>query len=220
MIADAAVDILPRPRLLIGERSLYEASGGSHAHVYAATGRQTGLVPLAGAQEVDAAVKAARAAVPAWAEMPPNQRRNILIRFAQLLERDAEILVRLSVIDNGIPLSVAQFGPHVAADSFLYNAGWSDKIGGDVIATWPAPALDYTMDEPFGIVAVIIPWNGPVYALGMVLGPALAAGNTVVVKPPELAPYAAMHFGDLALEAGMPAGVVNIVPGGRKRARR
>ncbi|SCW60072.1 Acyl-CoA reductase [Sphingobium faniae] len=214
MIADATLDILPKPKLLIGGRDMFDASGGTHGHVYAATGKLTGHIPLAGPEEIDAAVAAARAAAPAWANMLPNERRNILIRFAQLLQRDADILTRLSVIDNGIPLSVAQFGPHVAADSFLYNAGWTDKIGGDVIATWPTPALDYTRDEPFGVVAVIIPWNGPIYALGMVLGPALAAGNTVVVKPPELAPYAAMRFGDLALEAGLPAGVVNIVPGG------
>lgn len=214
MISDANVAILPRPRLLIGEREIFEASGGTHQHIYSATGKPTGEIPLAGRREIDEAVAAARAAAPIWAGMPANERRNILIRFAQLLQRDAEILVGLSVIDNGIPLSVAQHGPHVAADSFLYNAGWADKIGGDVIATWPSPALDYTLDEPFGVVAVIIPWNGPVYALGMVLGPALAAGNVAVIKPPELAPYAAIHFGALALEAGMPAGVVNIVPGG------
>lgn len=214
MIAPAATDILPQPALLIGDRRIATASGGVHQHIYAATGKATGDIPLAGEAEIDEAVRAARTAAPAWANMPRNERRDILIRLANLLQRDADLLTRLSVIDNGIPVVTAQYGPHVAADSFLYNAGWTDKIGGDVIATWPAPALDYTLDEPYGVIAVIIPWNGPVYALGMVLGPVLAAGNAVVVKPPELAPYTAMHFGALCLEAGMPAGVVNIVPGG------
>jgi acyl-CoA reductase-like NAD-dependent aldehyde dehydrogenase len=146
--------------------------------------------------------------------MPRGDRRDCLIRLAHLLRENAGELARLSTIDNGIPIGIQAHGPHVAADSLLYNAGWTDKIGGDVVATWPAPALDYTLDEPYGVIAVIIPWNGPVYALGMVLGPVLAAGNTAVVKPPGLAPYAALRFGELCLEAGMPPGTVNIVPGG------
>lgn len=214
MITEVRAESLPKPALLIGERWITEASGGAHRHVYAATGRPTGDIPLAGAAEIDAAVAAARAAAPGWAGMPANTRRDLLIRVAHRLQEDAERLAQLSVIDNSIPMGVAQHGPSVAADSFLYNAGWTDKIGGEVVTTWPAPAFDYTLDEPYGVVAVIIPWNGPVYALGMVLGPALAAGNTVVVKPPELAPYAAQRFGELCLEAGLPPGVVNIAPGG------
>ena len=214
MISDARLELLPDVGLLIGDQMIRQTSGGAHTHIYPATGRATGAVPLAGAAEVDMAVAAARSAAPVWANMAVNERRNLLIRLAHLIQRDAERLTQLSVIDNGIPLAVAGFGPHVAADCFLYNAGWTDKIGGEVVSTWPTPALDYTLDEPYGVVAVIIPWNGPVYSLGMVLGPALAAGNTVVVKPPELAPYAVIRFGELCLEAGLPPGVVNIIPGG------
>ncbi len=213
MIADADLAVLPRRALLIGDRFLESASGGFHTHIYAATGKPTGQIPLAGAAEIDQAVAAARKALPGWAGMPRNERRDCLIRLAHLLVANSAELARLSTIDNGIPVMTQQYGPHVAADALLYNAGWTDKIGGDVIATWPAPALDYTLDEPYGVVGVIIPWNGPVFALGMVLAPALAAGNAVVVKPPELAPYAALRFGELCLEAGIPAGVVNIVPG-------
>lgn len=209
---DAAT--LPRRALLIGDRYVDNASGGRHTHVYAATGRPTAEIPLAGAREMHEAVVAARRALPLWAGMPRDQRRDCLIRLAHLLRENAAELTRLSVIDNGIVVTTQQYGPHVAADLMLYNAGWTDKIGGEVITTWPGDALDYTLDEPYGVVAVIIPWNGPVYALGMVLAPALAAGNTIVVKPPELAPYAALRFGELCLEAGMPAGTVNIVPGG------
>ncbi|MDO7834804.1 aldehyde dehydrogenase family protein [Sphingobium sp. HBC34] len=214
MIAHPDPASLPRRALLIGDQRLDSASGGTHTHVYPATGKPTADVPLAGVQEIDAAVAAARRAAPLWAGMPRDQRRDCLIRLAHLLRENADELIRLSVIDNGIVVSTQQYGPHVAADLLLYNAGWTDKIGGDVIATWPGDALDYTLDEPYGVVAVIIPWNGPVYALGMVLAPALAAGNAIVVKPPELAPYAALRFGELCLEAGLPAGTVNIVPGG------
>jgi len=83
-----------------------------------------------------------------------------------------------------------------------------------VIPTWPAPALDYTLEEPYGVVGIIIPWNGPVYAAGMTLAPALAAGNCVILKPPELAPFAAIRLGELFLEAGFPPGVVNVVTAG------
>ncbi|HEY6870082.1 MAG TPA: aldehyde dehydrogenase family protein, partial [Novosphingobium sp.] len=214
MIAHPDVATLPRRALLIGDRHIESASGGTHTHIYAATGKPTAEIPLAGAAEVDAAVAAARRAAPLWAGMPRDQRRDCLIRLAHLLRENAAELTRLSVIDNGIVVGTQQYGPHVAADLFLYNAGWTDKIGGELISTWPGDALDYTLDEPYGVVAVIIPWNGPVYALGMVLAPALAAGNAIVVKPPELAPYAALRFGELCLEAGMPAGTVNIVPGG------
>jgi acyl-CoA reductase-like NAD-dependent aldehyde dehydrogenase len=100
------------------------------------------------------------------------------------------------------------------AEWFTYNAGWADKIGGHVVPFWQADALDYVLEEPYGVVAVIIPWNGPVTAAGMTLGPALAAGNCVVLKPAELAPYGCLRIGELLLEAGFPPGVVNVVPGG------
>jgi acyl-CoA reductase-like NAD-dependent aldehyde dehydrogenase len=104
--------------------------------------------------------------------------------------------------------------PEAAVDYLAYNAGWIDKIGGEVVTTWPTRAIDFTLDEPYGVVAVIIPWNAPLPSLGQVLGPALAAGNTVVVKPPELAPFTALRVGELVLESGFPPGVVNVVPAG------
>jgi aldehyde dehydrogenase (NAD+) len=214
MIVHPDTATLPRRALLIGDRHVESASGGTHTHIYAATGQPTGEIPLAGGREIDEAVAAARKAAPVWAGMPRDQRRDCLIRLAHLLREHADELARYSVIDNGIVIGSQRHGPQVASDLFLYNAGWTDKIGGDVIATWPGDALDYTLDEPYGVVAVIIPWNGPLFALGMVLAPALAAGNAIVVKPPELAPYTALRFGELCLEAGMPAGTVNIVPGG------
>ncbi|MGH9004353.1 MAG: aldehyde dehydrogenase family protein, partial [Acidimicrobiia bacterium] len=137
-----------------------------------------------------------------------------MLRFAALMKEHETAIGRLSVFENGTPIWMAGKGPATIADAFTYNAGWADKVGGDVIATWPEPALDYTLIEPYGVVGIIIPWNGPVPSLGMTLAPALAAGNTVVLKPSRPAPLTPLVVGRLLLEAGFPPGVVNIIPGG------
>lgn len=208
------LEILPQPCLLVGEERLTTSSGGFTDHYYAATGTPTQRLPLAGKDDVDRAVRAARAAVPAWKALPQNTRRQLLLRVAALLRDHAEELGTMTVIENGTPISLAAHTPAVAADLFEYNAGWADKIGGTVEPTWPVPALDYTLEEPYGVVGVVIPWNGPLASIGMVLAPALAAGNCVVFKPPELAPWTSLRFGELLLEAGIPPGVVNVLPGG------
>jgi acyl-CoA reductase-like NAD-dependent aldehyde dehydrogenase len=100
------------------------------------------------------------------------------------------------------------------ADYFEYYAGWVDKIEGAVIPVYPGRQLDYTLPEPYGVIGVIIPWNAPLFSIGMKVAPALAAGNCVVVKPPELAPFTAIRFAELCLEAGFPPGVINVVVGG------
>src|SRR5205823_14413479 len=92
-------------------------------------------------------------------------------------------------------------------------AGWADKIEGSVIPPCPATGFDYTLAEPYGVVGIITPWNGPLISIGMKVAPALAAGNTIVLKPSELAPFSSVRFAELALEAGIPPGVINVVPG-------
>lgn len=213
-ISEAELELLPQPGLLIGDRRLTDSSGGEHEHVYPATGKPTLRVPLAGAKEIDDAVRAARAALPAWKARTADQRRDVMLRLAQLVREQMEEIARVSVVENGMPLSLAMEGPRTVADLFTYNAGWADKVGGEVIATWPVPAFDYTLEEPFGVVGIIIPWNGPVFSVGMTLAPALAVGNTVVLKPSRSAPFSALRVGELLLEAGFPPGVVNVVPGG------
>ncbi|MGV0793621.1 aldehyde dehydrogenase family protein [Mycolicibacterium sp. XJ1819] len=208
------LELLPAPGLLIGDRRIDDTSGGAVDHIYGATGRRTAEVPLAGSREIDDAVQAARTALPLWKAMPPDQRREILFRAAQLLRDHAEELIAISQVDNSMPVFAASGGPQVAADHFAYCAGWADKLSGDVIPTWPTPSLDYATREPYGVVGIIIPWNGPVYAIGMTVAPALAAGNCVLLKPPELAPYSAIRIGELFLEAGFPPGVLNIVTAG------
>lgn len=213
-MSPAPIELLREPALLIGDQRVTDSTGGRFRHVYAATGAATGDVPQAGVAEIDDAVRAAREALPAWRALTGDKRRNLLLAYAALLDQHSERLSQLNVIDNATPITVARYMPAKAADLFRYNAGWADKIGGEVVPTWPAPALDYTMHEPYGVVAVIIPWNGPISAIGMTAAPALAAGNCLVIKPPELAPYAALEMGQLFLDAGFPPGVVNVVPSG------
>lgn len=213
-VTEAPVEILPQAALLIGDQHITDSTGGPYDHVYAANGKVTATLPLAGASEVDAAVAAARAALPSWKGMRADARRRLLLAVATLLREHHEEFGKIAVIDNGAPIAGAALSPNTAADMWEYNAGWADKIGGEVVPTWRAPALDYTLEEPFGVVAIIFPWNGPLVSLGLSLGPALAAGNTIVLKPPELAPWIALRMGQLFLEAGFPPGVVNVIPGG------
>ncbi|MBX5485233.1 MAG: aldehyde dehydrogenase [Mycolicibacterium hassiacum] len=208
------VEVLPDPGLIIGADRLTESSAGTLEHRYAATGQVTRRFPVAGAAEVDRAVTAARAAHPEWAALPRDQRRRLLLRVAELIRDHAEELSLISVVENGMPMSLAAHSPALTADLFEYNAGWADKIGGAVEPTWPVEALDYAIEEPYGVVGVIIPWNGPLASIGMVVAPALAAGNCVVLKPPELTPWTSLRFGELLTEAGVPPGVVSVVPGG------
>jgi aldehyde dehydrogenase (NAD+) len=208
------LDLLPKSSLLIGDQRIDDTSGGVVDHVYGATGRRTAEVTLAGPREIDLAVQAARAALPGWRATTPDQRRELLFRAAQVLRDHADELTAISQVDNSMPVFAASGGPLIAADHFAYYAGWADKVRGDVVPTWPTPSLDYVTHDPYGVVGIIIPWNGPVYAMGMTVAPALAAGNCVLLKPPELAPYSAIRIGELFLEAGFPPGVLNVVTAG------
>jgi acyl-CoA reductase-like NAD-dependent aldehyde dehydrogenase len=208
------VELLPEPGLLIGDQRVDDTSGGVVDHIYGATGKRTAEVVLAGPREIDLAVQAARSALPTWRATSPDRRRELLLRAAQLLREHADELTAISQVDNSMPMFAAAGGPLIAADQFAYYAGWADKLTGDVVPTWPTPSLDYVTHEPYGVVGIIIPWNGPVYAIGMTVAPALAAGNCVLLKPPELAPFSAIRVGELFLEAGFPPGVLNIVTAG------
>jgi len=169
---------------------------------------------MAGAQEVDDAVNAARDALAVWRELPGNKRRDLMLQLAALIEANAGELAALATVEMGSPAMIAPHIPPVAADRFRYYAGWADKLRGQTLQAWNGPAHNYVDYEPYGVVGAIIPWNGPLFAAAMVMAPALAAGNCIVIKSPELAPYAVMRFAELFLEAGFPPGVVNMVVGG------
>lgn len=214
-LTEPALDLLPSPGLIIGNDRVSSPSGGVHQHIYAATGRPTAAVPLAGPDEMNQAVLAARAALTLWHRKTPAQRRDMMLKLSQLLVESAAELSALQTLESAIPQLFAAGFPAAAAEFLSYNAGWVDKQCGEVVSSGAAgSAFDYTVDEPYGVVAIIIPWNGPLVAAAQVLGPVLAAGNTVVLKPPELAPFTCLRLGDLARAAGFPAGVVNVVPSG------
>ena len=207
-------DVLPRYPVIIGDQKRERGGGQTWAHLYPGTGAVTREIVLADAGDVDDAVAAARAAFPAWRALPGDKRRDIMFKLAVLFERDMKELAQLATIENGFSILTTPFFAIDAAQKFRYFGGWADKIQGQTISTWGGPAHDYIKYEPYGVVGAIVPWNGALFAATMVMAPALAAGNCMVIKAPEIAPYTVMRLGELCLEAGFPPGVVNIVTGG------
>ena len=207
----AVVSRLAAQGHLIGGTWRASHAAGTHAHHYAATGRVQAEVGLAGPADVDDAVNAAVEAQPAWAALSPTRRAAVLYRLADLLEVHADEAAELAALDNGTPVSVMQPG-HYTAAWVRYYAGWCDKLGGETLAG--GRTATSVRLEPYGVVAVIPPWNGSMMGMGQKAAPALAAGNAVVAKPPELAPFGVLRFAELAAEAGLPPGVLNVVVGG------
>lgn len=208
-----AEELLGGAALFIGDARLSSASGGTYRHVNPSTGEEQADVPLAGAAEIEQAVDAARAAFQAWRRWRPDERRDVLHRLAQLVLRDASTIGSVLSLEAGVPAGVAAGLPRRAADYLAYYAGHADKIEGSVIPIFPERAFDYTLLEPLGVVGIIATWNGGISSACRKAGAALAVGNTVVMKPMELAPFSVLRFAELALEAGIPPGVVNVVPG-------
>ena len=207
------IDLLPRFPIIIGEAREEAGSGDMLAHIYPGTGNVTREIRMANADDVDRAVASARAAAPAWRALPGDQRRNLFFKLAALFEaRSAEFAPSL-VAENGSISAYAPMMGYDAAQKFRYFGGWCDKIHGRTVPMWGGPAHDYVSYEPYGVVGVIIPWNGPLFAATMVMAPALAAGNCVVLKSPDLAPYSAMKLVEVIQEAGFPPGVVNLITG-------
>jgi acyl-CoA reductase-like NAD-dependent aldehyde dehydrogenase len=159
-------------------------------------------------------VAAARKAAPGWRALTGDKRRDLMFKLAALMEQNSKQLAQLSTIENGLTLMTTGYMGWDAAQKFRYFGGWADKIQGRTVSTWGGPSHDYVAYEPYGVIGAIIPWNGPMFATTMVVAPALAAGNCIVVKAPELAPYSVMRLGELFMEAGFPDGVFNVVTGG------
>jgi len=168
-------------------------------------------VPRAGVEDVDAAVARAKAAFPGWAAMAPGDRARLLLRVAALVEDRLEEVATLEARNAGKPIGDARGEIGMVAETFRYYAGGVERNLGDTIPV--AGGIAMTFREPLGVVGLITPWNFPLAIAAWKLGPALAAGNTVVLKPAELTPLTALRFERLALEAGIPEGVVNVVVG-------
>ena len=202
-------------QLLIGDQWLSSDSGKTFPTYNPATGEKIAEVAEADAADVDKAVIVAREALQRgpWRKTSATQRGLLLNRLADLIEQHSDELATLETLDNGMPLTVAR---HLAVPlclgTFRYFAGWADKNHGKTIPV-NGDYFCYTRHEPVGVVGQITPWNFPLLMYGMKLGPALATGNTVVLKPAEQTPLTALRIGELVQEAGFPPGVVNILPG-------
>ena len=205
-------------RMLIGGEWCDAASGKTFESVNPATGEVIAQVAEGHAEDIDRAVKAARKAFDSgpWPKMSGRDRGKLLFKLADLVEQNAEELTGLEVLDNGKPISEVKYVdiPQVLA-TLRYFAGWADKIYGDVVPVDNKLGnfFVYTRKEPVGVCGQIIPWNFPMLMMVWKWAPALTCGNTVVLKPAEQTPLTALRIGELALEAGFPPGVVNIVPG-------
>jgi acyl-CoA reductase-like NAD-dependent aldehyde dehydrogenase len=170
-------------------------------------------VAMAGRADIDRAVVAAQRAFPQWSRMAAADRGRILLRLADLIEANAEELARLESLDTGHPIRDSRMldVPRTAA-CYRYFGGMADKFQGETIPV-EAGFLNYTLREPVGVVGQVVPWNFPLMFTSWKMAPALAAGNCVVMKPAEITPLSSLKIAELMAEAGMPAGVVNIVPG-------
>ncbi len=205
--------------LLIDGRRVPSAAGRTFATIDPATEQPIALVAEADACDVDAAVRAARAAFEGeWGQGRAAERGHVLMRLAALIRDNLEALVALESLDSGKPVAAIRRQDLPAVlDTLTYYAGWADKINGQVIPARP-DALTYTVREPLGVVGAIVPWNFPLMIGMWKVAPALACGCTIVLKPAELTPLTALRIGELALEAGLPPGVLNVVPGAGKVA--
>ncbi len=216
-IDSRVTDFLKQPKKLLIDGEWVEAASGKTFESYnPASGEVLARVAEGDAEDIDLAVRAARRAFDSgpWARMTPSSRGQLLWRLADLLEQHLEEFAQLETLDNGKPLSVARVADiPLAVDLFRYMAGWATKIGGETIPISAVGYFAYTLREPVGVVGQIVPWNFPLLMTAWKLGPALAMGCTVVLKPAEQTPLSALRLGELILEAGFPKGVVNIVPG-------
>jgi acyl-CoA reductase-like NAD-dependent aldehyde dehydrogenase len=216
-LGDAAREFIAGPhRLLIGAERPEAADGRTFATLDPATGREIAQVPQAGPRDVAAALASARAAFAdgPWASLPPSGRERILLALAQALEDNAQELAEIESLDNGKPVNLARYVDVAGSAAHLrYFAGWPTKIEGAVLPVTAPNMHCYTRREPVGVCAQIVPWNFPLLMACWKIAPALAAGCTIVLKPAEQTPLSALRLGELALEAGLPPGVLNVLAG-------
>jgi acyl-CoA reductase-like NAD-dependent aldehyde dehydrogenase len=202
--------------LLIGAERVGAADGRTFQSIDPATGDPFAELAHAGAEDVDRAVKVARAAFEdgPWTNLPAAERGRLIERLAQLVEEHADELAELESLDNGKPVKLAKIvDVGSSANHLRYFAGWPTKIEGDVLPVLPPNMLCYTRREPVGVCGQIVPWNFPLLMACWKVAPALAAGCTIVLKPAEQTPMTALRLGELALEAGIPEGVLNVITG-------
>ena len=208
----------PQQLLIDGKRKA-ALTGETFAALNPATGETLARVARANAGDVDLAVSSARRAFEnrAWRQLSANDRTNLLLKLADLIEREADDLAVLECLNNGKPAHLTRLVEvEGSIKTFRYFAGWPTKFGGETLPVSPrggAQILNYTTREPVGVAGLIVPWNYPLSMAAWKVAPALAAGCAVVLKPAEQTPLTALRLGELALEAGFPPGVLNVVTG-------
>lgn len=207
-----ATETIDQYELLIDGELVPAASNDTLKTLNPATEDPIGDVAAGDAEDIDRAVESASDAFPAWRDTPPQERGRVLTAIADAIRDNADRLARIETRDNGKPLSQATADVEDCARYFEYYAGIADKIHGDSIPL-TTEYVDYTLREPLGVTGQIIPWNFPISLVGRTIAPALAAGNVAVAKPAEQTPLTALEVGKLALDAGLPPGVLNVVPG-------
>lgn len=211
---------IPDVFLHIGHETRPEGSAGAYAHLNPVTQAVQARIPLAGEKEINQAVAKAADAFESWRNTPPEVRRDILLRFATLIEDNMQEFAKMAALDGGTPLMMGMAGGQLSVAWTRYYAGWCDKLSGELISGFNSRGeFAYTLPEPLGVIGIIITWNGPLISLSMKVIPALAAGNTVVVKPAELTPFAPELYARLAKQAGIPDGVLSMIPGGVEAGR-
>ena len=200
--------------MLIGGQWREAASGETLASLDPATGEMLATFPAGGEADADEAVGAARRAFPAWQKVTPYDRGRLLQKAASLIEKHGEELAQLITLENGKPIGEAKREVATAVSWTEYYAGWTTKLLGDTIPlSLPGQFLNYTTREPLGVVAGITPPNYPLTMPLYKAAPALATGNTIIIKPSEDTSLVALRLGELFLEAGLPDGVFNVVTG-------
>jgi acyl-CoA reductase-like NAD-dependent aldehyde dehydrogenase len=202
------------PKMVVGGAQVDASSGRTFEVVDPSTARKVSEVPRAEAADVDRAVESARAAFEdrRWAGLRPGKRAEVLFKVGELIKRHIPELSQLESLDSGKPIKLASGEIWAAGEAFRYYSGWPTKVTGETTATDDSMFV-YTLREPMGVCGGIIPWNFPLIMAAWKVAPALAFGNTVVLKPAEQTPLTALKLAELCLEAGVPEGVVNVVTG-------
>lgn len=205
----------PGYEMFIGGSWAASHSGRKYPVYNPATGQVLAQVPKGDVEDVRAAVDSAKRAFedPGWRQMDPSKRGRLLLKVSQTLRERLADFAKLETLNNGKPLNQAKGDVAMAARHFEYFAGLADKIQGTTIPV-PGNRFDYTLKEPLGVTAHVVPWNYPLVMAARSIAPALAAGNTVVAKPASFTPLTLLKFAELCKESGIPGGVVNVVTGG------
>ena len=207
--------VSPPTRMMIGGRSVEAASGKTFATANPATGEELAQVAEGESEDIDRAVAAARDAFDTgpWGKMAPGERRHLLLRFASLVEAHSDELAVMETLEVGKPIfdsSTIDLPETVAC--IRWHAELADKVYDQATPSGPG-VVGMVVREPIGVVGAVLPWNYPLMMAGWKIGPALAAGNTVVLKPAEQTSMSTIRLAELATEAGLPDGVLNVVPG-------